>query len=145
MTDEALLGSARAARERAYAPYSDFRVGAALLTDDGAVFTAGNVENASYGLTVCAERVAVFRAVAEGRSGFAAIAIVTGGAEPVAPCGACRQVLAEFAPQIRVVSEAGGRVREWTLGDLQPEPFRGPLPREDMDSERTIVEGQEQG
>ena len=144
MEGEALLARAREARARAHTPYSGFRVGAALLDAEGTVHTGGNVENASYGLTVCAERVAVFRALAEGRRSFEAIAIVTPGSEPVAPCGACRQVLAEFAPGIRVISEAGGRTREWTLGELLPESFRGPIPRDD-ESENENVKSTERG
>ncbi len=111
---------------RAYAPYSGFQVGAALLGADGSVHTACNVENASYGLTVCAERAAVARAVAGGVREYVAVAVVTSGGEPVAPCGACRQVLAEFGAGMRVVSEAGDGRREWTLDELLPEPFAGP-------------------
>ena len=93
----ALAAAARAAAARAYAPYSNYRVGAALLAADGTVFTGCNVENASYGLTNCAERTALFKAVSEGRRAFRAIAIAGGTAKaPALPCGACRQALAEF-------------------------------------------------
>ncbi|MCM1329271.1 MAG: cytidine deaminase [Ruminococcus sp.] len=103
MTDRELLETAEKAMENAYAPYSDFKVGAALLCADGAVFTGCNIENASYGASNCAERTAVFKAVSEGKRDFLAIAIVSSGGEETFPCGICRQVLAEFAPDIRVV------------------------------------------
>lgn len=125
MDRDALMARARAARDRAHAPYSEFHVGAALLTVDGEVFEGCNVENASYGLTICAERGAVMAAVAAGKKSFRAVFIATDGSEPVAPCGACRQVLAEFAPDLLVVSEAGGQTTEWTMDRLLPEPFRG--------------------
>ena len=125
MDREALLEQARAARERAYAPYSGFRVGAALLGASGRVYLGCNVENASYGLTLCAGRSAVTAAVAAGETRFQAVAIATEGREPVAPCGACRQVLAEFEPEMEVWSECGGVQVEWTLDQLLPEPFRG--------------------
>lgn len=124
MDPDRLLQQAEEARTRAYAPYSGFAVGAALLADDGAVYTGSNVENASFGLTVCAERVALFRAIHEGARGFKAVAIATDGPRPVAPCGACRQVLAEFAPEILVLSQAGGARNEWSMKDLLPDPFR---------------------
>lgn len=123
MDRDELIAKARDAMERAYAPYSGFRVGAALLGDDGSLHTGCNVENASYGLTVCAERAAVAAAAVRGVRSFRSVAIVSDGAEPVTPCGACRQVLAEFSPRMSVVSEAGGARKEWTLAELLPEPF----------------------
>ena len=123
LDQSALLKAAVAAAARAYAPYSGFPVGAALLTESGEVITGCNVENASYGLTMCAERVAVFRAVAEGHRKFTAIALsVPGGG---APCGACRQVLNEFNPDLTVLigDENGTLHHELTLSDLLPHSF----------------------
>lgn len=120
-TDLAKIASQ--ARTSAYAPYSKFLVGAALLTDQGAVFTGCNVENASYGLTICAERSAVFKAVSEGGRSFSAIAIsLPGGGSP---CGACRQVLHEFNSTMNVylADETGAIVRETSLEALFPDPF----------------------
>jgi len=122
--DDALAGRALEALEHAYSPYSRFRVGAALLAEDGRVFTGCNVENASFGLTWCAERTAVVKAVSEGARRFRAMAIATDQERPVMPCGACRQVLHEFAPELRllVVSRSGRRY-ETFLGHLLPEAF----------------------
>lgn len=103
MTDTELLDTAKKAMEHAYAPYSNFKVGAALLCTDGTVYTGCNIENASYGVCNCAERTAVFKAVSEGRRDFSAIAIVSSAGGETFPCGVCRQVLAEFSPNIRVV------------------------------------------
>ena len=118
-----LFMKAGAAADFAYAPYSKFRVGAALLADDGTVFTGCNVENRSFGLTVCAERNAIFKAVSEGRRSFKAIAISTPDSQaPVGPCGACRQVLSEFMePSSPVIFGSGGKERiKTTLGVLYP-------------------------
>jgi len=122
---ETLLDRARAAREHAYAPYSDFAVGAALLAEDGRVFTGVNVENRSFGLSLCAERAAVAAAVAAGSRRFRAIAVVTATSPPAAPCGLCRETLAEFCgPElaIHLAGLDGGR-RDFRLGELFPEPF----------------------
>lgn len=120
-----LLEAARAARERAYAPYSRFPVGAALLAEDGTIWSGVNVENRSYGLTVCAERNAVAAAVAAGRRRFRAVLVLADADPPAPPCGACRETLTEFcAPElpIRLVNLAG-ETRDFRLGELFPEPF----------------------
>jgi cytidine deaminase len=110
-------------QERAYAPYSNFKVGVALLARSGEVFAGCNVENASYGLTVCAERAAVATAVAAGQNEFIALAVV-GGSEPIAPCGACRQVLAEFGDSVVIRSRGEGATElSWLLSELLPQPF----------------------
>lgn len=120
---QALQAAARAAKERAYAPYSTFRVGAALLASDGTVFQGCNVENASFGLTVCAERVAIQTAVAAGVTSFRAVAIATDKDVPVPPCGACRQVLREFAPDLQVVLEQDPEPIVVSLAELLPRSF----------------------
>jgi cytidine deaminase len=118
-----LVAAAREVRERAYAPYSNFRVGAALLAG-GNVYVGANIENASYPLSVCAERNAVAAAVIAGDREIDVIAVVAGEDEPTPPCGGCRQVLNEFGPKMRVVCEgASGRHSEWTLPELLPEAF----------------------
>ena len=122
-----LVAAARTARDRAYAPYSGFRVGAALLTEQGDVVSAANVENASYGLAICAERSAVVAAVAAGSRGFLAIAVAGNGPDPVPPSGACRQVLREFPRgaelEVLCAGESGDEVRATTLGALLPDSF----------------------
>jgi cytidine deaminase len=122
MTDKELIDRAAQARERAYAPYSHYAVGAALLAKSGKVYTGCNIENAVIGLTLCAERVALFKAVSEGERQFEAIAVVTsnGGS----PCGSCRQVLAEFGPHIRVlIATPEQLVAESKVIDLLPRAF----------------------
>lgn len=121
--DEQLLALAREAMLRSYSPYSHFKVGACLLTEDGRIFQGCNVENASFGLTNCAERTAIFKAVSEGAKEFTTIAIAAEKAAPW-PCGACRQVLNEFAPGIRVlVTWNGDQVAEASLSQLLPHGF----------------------
>ena len=116
--------AARSAREGAYAPYSRFLVGAALLTDEGDIVPGANVENASYGLSMCAERTAVFHAVSEGMRRLVAVAVVGSNPQPAWPCGACRQVLWEFGPEMIVVSEGlDGTREERPLADLLPSAF----------------------
>jgi len=124
VTDKELLDLAREVRTSAYAPYSGFSVGAALLTRDGRVFTGVNVENASLGLSVCAERNAVGAAVAAGQREFVKLAVVTDSPEPTMPCGVCRQVLWEFSHDLEVVVETlGGTRSTTTLRELFPLPF----------------------
>jgi cytidine deaminase len=117
-----LIAAACAAREKAYAPYSNYQVGAALLAEDGRIFTGVNVENASYGLAICAERTAVFKMVAAGIQNFLAIAICTENAG--SPCGACRQVMVEFAGDVPIyLVDAVGNGRDTTLYTLLPDHF----------------------
>ena len=122
--DEALVAAARRAREHAHAAFSRFKVGAALETADGAVITGCNIENATYGLTICAERVAMFKALSEGHRSFTRVAVVADTAAPTPPCGACRQILWEFGGNLQVVlanlHEETGR---YELKDLLPLPF----------------------
>ncbi|MAT97807.1 MAG: cytidine deaminase [Anaerolineaceae bacterium] len=118
----ALIQAALAVRAKAYAPYSNYPVGAALLMEDGSIITGVNVENASYGLSMCAERTAVFKAVSQGQQKFLAVAVVTDNAG--SPCGACRQVLTEFAGDVPVyLVDAGGNGRDTTLYALLPDHF----------------------
>ena len=122
--DETLLALARDAMSRSYSPYSHFPVGAALHCTDGRIFQGCNIENASFGLTNCAERTALFKAVSEGARTFDVIAVASEDTKPAWPCGACRQALSEFAPNIRVlVTWKGGGVEEATLGEILPHQF----------------------
>ncbi|MFD1864047.1 cytidine deaminase [Planococcus chinensis] len=131
MEKEQLINEAKAARERAYVPYSNFQVGAALLTADGKVYGGCNIENAGYSMTNCAERTAMFKAVSEGDKSFAALAVVADTKGPVSPCGACRQVLAEFcSPDMPVyLTNLNGDVQETTVSELLP----GAFSTEDLD------------
>ena len=120
----ARVALARDAREHAHAPYSKFKVGAALLAASGEIVTGCNIENASYGLTLCAERVAVFKAVSEGFREFEAIAVVADSPRPTAPCGPCRQILWEFCGDIWVhLEDMKGARQTWRLSELLPFPF----------------------
>lgn len=119
-----LLASARTAKARAYAPYSRFSVGAALLCTDGTIIAGCNVENASYPAGTCAERVALGAAVVSGHREFVAVAIATDAPSATPPCGICRQALAEFAPDLAVLAvDRAGAVTRWTLDTLLPHPF----------------------
>ena len=137
---ESLLEQARQAARNAYAPASGFRVGAAIAAEDGRVFTGVNIENASYGLSICAERVALFKAISEGARGFTELAVVAGsdaGEEDAPPCGACRQVLLEFGPDM-VLLMAGsrgvdGQVKRFTVSELVPEAFSAFTPGSDAE------------
>ncbi len=123
MKHDDLVATARGVMKNAYAPYSKFHVGAALEAADGRVFVGTNVESASYGLTICAERMALGAAVAAGARSFRRIAVTTDVDPPAAPCGACRQLLAEFGLQLDVISAGPQSERRWTLADLLPAAF----------------------
>ncbi|MCH5193241.1 MAG: cytidine deaminase [Oscillospiraceae bacterium] len=124
MTDNELLDLAAEAMKNAYAPYSKFCVGAALLCKDGTVFTGCNIENASYGAANCAERTAIFKAVSEGHRDFSAIAIVSSGGGETYPCGICRQVMAEFASNLRVIlRNPEGESVSYNFKDMMPYIF----------------------
>jgi cytidine deaminase len=126
MSENQMVEMAAKVRLRAYAPYSGFKVGAAVLTRAGAIFTGCNVENASFGVTICAERAAVVAAIAAGQPELIAIAIVTDAPEPAMPCGACRQVLAEFNPLIKIIASTTQDERqEFVLTDLLPRANQG--------------------
>lgn len=129
---DALVEAATRVRERAWAPYSNFQVGAALLAADGSVTTGCNVENRTFGLTICAERSAVTRAVADGHLDFVAVAVVTDASPPAPPCGMCRDTLTEFAlrsasKDLEILSaNLAGERRHYRLREIFPEPFEGP-------------------
>lgn len=128
MNNESLISLARSARENAYAPYSSFAVGAALRSTDGRIFGGCNVENISLGLTMCAERAALGTAIAAGCRTFDAIAIIADTDSPISPCGACRQVLAEFSESLLVITvNLNGNQTELSLGDLLPRAKTGIL------------------
>ncbi len=119
-----LIGAAQAASTQAYAPYSRFRVGAALMTSDGTIFQGCNIENASYGLTICAERVAAFQGVSQGDRDWLGLVVYTPTDSPTMPCGACRQVLNEFSPDLEIICVADGPTMvRTTLTDLLPHAF----------------------
>jgi cytidine deaminase len=124
---EELLRLAFEAREGAYAPYSGFAVGAAIRSKNGSLFSGCNIENGSFGLTICAERVALFKAVSAGEKEFEALAVVADSEGPVYPCGACRQVLSEFKPDLTVImSNLGFKIRIMKLTELLPYAFVKP-------------------
>ncbi|MFN0172527.1 MAG: cytidine deaminase [Bryobacteraceae bacterium] len=128
MSDQAdiarLIDAARAAREHAHAPFSGFKVGAAVETAGGRVYTGCNIENATYGLTLCAERVAVFKAMSEGERDFVRVAVVAETDPLTPPCGACRQILSEFCGNAEIIlANLGGRIESHSMLDLFPSPF----------------------
>ena len=125
MTERELIEISEYAQKYSYSPYSKFRVGAALLCSDGTVFTGCNIENSTFGATNCAERTAVFKAISEGHSDFEAIAITSSDGELTYPCGICRQVLSEFAPEIKIIlSDADKIISTFTLNELLPHSFK---------------------
>jgi len=122
--EQKLIDAARAAREKAYAPYSNFRVGAALRTKAGKIYSGCNIENASYGLTLCAERTAIFKAMSEGEREFDAIAVVCDTEKLTPPCGSCRQIIWEFCGDVPVIlANLKGKVERDTAAKLLPRPF----------------------
>ncbi|HVB35868.1 MAG TPA: cytidine deaminase [Candidatus Acidoferrales bacterium] len=122
--EEKLIAAARQAREHAHAPFSEFRVGAAVRTKSGRTFGGCNVENASYGLTICAERVAIFKAISEGEREFDAIAVVTDADDLTPPCGACRQIIWEFCGDVPVIlANLKGKIERERSSKLLPRPF----------------------
>ncbi|MGE5672969.1 MAG: cytidine deaminase [Mycobacterium leprae] len=125
LTDLELIEAAKQAREQAYVPYSHFPVGAALITQEGKLYLGCNIENASYGLSNCAERTAMFKMVSEGHHRFVAIAVVADTPGPVSPCGACRQVMSEFGPDARVLlANLKGDVLVTSVAELLPGAFQ---------------------
>ena len=123
---DALISAARTARAPAHAPYSNFRVGAAVRAKSGRIFTGCNVENSTYGLTLCAERVAIFKAGSEGERGFDAIAVVADTEPLTPPCGACRQIIWEFCGDAEVIlANLNGKTERYRMSALFPKPFDG--------------------
>src|SRR5579863_2587214 len=121
---EILIAAARTAREHAHAPFSNFRVGAAVRAKSGRIFTGCNVENATFGLTLCAERVAIFKAISEGERGFDAVAVVADTGALTPPCGACRQILWEFCGDAEIIlANLQGKVEVYRMSALLPHPF----------------------
>lgn len=123
MDMESLIRAAKKARENAYSPYSNFKVGAAVMTPSGKIYSGCNIENASYGLTNCAERTAIYKAVSEGEHTFEALAVVADTLEPTAPCGACRQVMAEFGIKQIVLGNIKGHTKTLSLEEILPYAF----------------------
>ena len=123
--DEKLIKEAKEVRNNAYAPYSRFKVGAAILTKNGKIYTGANVENSSYGLTLCAERVALYYAISQGERDFVKLALVTDREDPAIPCGACCQALSEFNPDMEIVcANLEGAVKRFSLGKLLTSSFK---------------------
>ena len=123
MDMESLIRAAKEAREKAYSPYSNFKVGAAVITPSGKIYSGCNVENVSYGLTNCAERTAIYKAVSEGEHSFVALAVVADTEGPVAPCGACRQVIAEFGIEQIILGNIKGHTKILSLEEILPYAF----------------------
>jgi cytidine deaminase len=123
MDMESLIRAAKEAREKAYSPYSNFKVGAAVVTPSGKIYSGCNVENVSYGLTNCAERTAIYKAVSEGEHSFVALAVVADTEGPVAPCGACRQVIAEFGIEQIILGNIKGHTKILSLEEILPYAF----------------------
>jgi len=125
MTEQELVSRAEAMKEKSYVPYSNFPVGAALLTADGAVFTGCNVENAAYGACICAEQTAIVKAVSEGHRHFQAIAVTGNSEDYCLPCGQCRQIMSEFAPDLKIIcGRADGAFARYQLSELLAHAFR---------------------
>ncbi|MEW6687224.1 MAG: cytidine deaminase [Candidatus Edwardsbacteria bacterium] len=120
-----LVKAAKQAKKNAYTPYSKFRVGAAILTKKGTIYTGCNVENVSYGLTICAERVAVGKAISAAERDFVALALVSDSRHLITPCGACRQIISEFAPNLQIILiNKSGKIKITNIKKLLPEPFK---------------------
>jgi cytidine deaminase len=132
LDEQRLIAAAKEARRNAHVPYSDFRVGAAVLTKSGKIFAGCNVENISLRLTLCAEEVAIGSAVAAGETEFVAVAVIADSKQPVMPCGGCRQLLAEFNPSIHLISaRLEGQTESYSLTELLPRARQGILDRND--------------